>query len=999
MHDLCSEFRQATFPSPADTERLSVGSTRWREVCIDSDNNQDSPAVELLTDIPEAKAFLDSLFGNSPFLTSICLAEPAFVAHLLETGPVTTVREETQRIDELDVTAGTLTQISRELRIAKRRVALAIAAGDIGGIMPLEDVTGALSGFAECAIRCAARAALADAAAKGRIELADPSDPAKDSGYVILALGKLGSGELNYSSDIDLVVLFDPARVRGAQPEQMQKTFIRMTRELVRLLDERTADGYVFRTDLRLRPDPGATPIAVAVPAAEVYYESQGQNWERAAMIKARPVAGDIEAGKAFVDWLTPFVWRKNLDFAAIQDIHSIKRQINAHKGGSTVNVAGHNIKIGRGGIREIEFFAQTQQLIWGGRVPELRVKQTLVALDRLNDVGQVDEETVEELETAYRFLRTVEHRLQMINDEQTQTLPDAEGELRHLAVFLGFEDTASFSAELVRHLRNVENRYARLFEDAPGLGGDGTGGGNLVFTGSDSDPDTLETIHNLGFERPESVDAAIRGWHHGRYRATRSVRSRELLTELVPALLKCLGRTPDPDATFLKFDEFLSGLPSGVQLFSMIQAQPHLLDLLAEIMGEAPRLADVLSRRPSLLDAVLSSDFLDPPPSIGALVAELESRFARDRDFEGILDSARRWANDRRFIVGLQSLRGVLSPTDAAWALSDIAESALAAIKPATEDEFARRHGRIEGEAFCTLAFGKLGGHEMTPTSDLDLVFIYPGEGEESQSDGERPLSRTHYFARLGQRYINAISAPTAEGTLYEVDMRLRPSGNAGPIACSLNAFVQYHENESWTWERMALTRARPVNGPKELRDRIEDELKRLLTMPTDPEKLRNDVAAMRLRMAESHPTDQLWSIKHLRGGLVYLEFIVQYLQLRHAREHPRILSPNTWRAIRNLSAACILDAEAADKLTDGLSLWQALQSQLHLTMNMDPENAPKTRMPLALQEHLARLGGVESFADVEAIIRRNAETVHELFLDIVGLPDPSAEPPPAIP
>lgn len=870
------------------------------------------------------------------------------------------------------------------MRVAKRHIALATACGDIAGILDLDAVTGALSEFAEATLQAATRSALAQSAAAGRLTLADERDPAANSGFIVIAMGKLGAGELNYSSDIDIITLFDPERVAGCAPENAQKLFIRVTRELVRLMDERTKDGYVFRTDLRLRPDPGATPLCVSLPTAEVYYESQGQNWERAAMIKARAVAGDIAAGSEFLDWLTPFVWRKNLDFAAIQDIHSIKRQINAHRGGARIRAEGHNIKIGRGGIREIEFFAQTQQLIWGGRLPALREAATLSALDQLVDAGQVTADARDDLAAAYRFLRTVEHRLQMINDEQTQTLPEDDAGLDNLAHFLGYDDRGRFSSDLLNHLRNVERHYARLFEEAPSLGDEA--GGNLVFTGGESDPETLETLSRLGFQKPENADAAIRGWHHGRYRATRSTRARELLTEMMPHLLQCLAATPDPDSAFQKFDEFLAGLPAGIQLFSMIHSYPKLLDLLAEIMGEAPRLAELLSRRPGLLDAVLSSDFLNKPGAMLSLTRDLDARVARERSFEGVLDAARRWANDRRFLIGLQSLKGIITPPEAAWALSDVAETALATLKPHVETSFAERHGVIPDETFCTIALGKLGSHEMTPTSDLDLVFIYPGEGEETQSDGERPLSRTHYFARLGQRYINAIAAPTAEGILYEVDMRLRPSGNAGPIACSLGAFESYHEKDAWTWERMAMTRARPVNGPAPLRRRVAEAIRQILTMPTDREKLRAEVADMRQRIDATHHTEELWSIKHLRGGLVDLEFIVQYLQLRHAVEHPGVLSPNTWRAIRNLEEAGFLAPGDAAHLKQALDLWQALQSQLHLSISMDPDKAPNARMPEGLRHHLAELGGVESFEDVETMIRDTARNVFDVFSRLIG-------------
>ena len=501
---------------------------------------------------------------------------------------------------------------------------------------------------------------------------------------------------------------------------------MRLTRDLVRLMEERSRDGYVFRSDLRLRPDPGSTPLAISVLAALTYYESIGQNWERAALIKARPVAGDREAGDAFLKRLSPFIWRKNLDFAAIRDIHSIKRQINAAKGGGTFAVAGHNIKLGRGGIREIEFFVQTQQLIWGGREPSLRASATTQSLSSLAESGRIAEDTAEQMTDAYRFLRRVEHRLQMINDEQTHTLPaDGEG-LGALAVFLGYADEGAFARDLTAHLRRVETHYAELFEDSPALSVPGTG--NLMFTGVDADPDTIKTLKRLGFEKPETVDSVVRDWHHGRYRATHSTRARELLTELMPALLEALAMTARPDDAFLVFDEFLSRLPVGVQLFSMFYSKPYLLDLLAVIMGATPRLARHLSRRPTVFESVFSPGFFDAPPGTDGLSGELSRLLAGARDTEDVLDCSRRWANDRRFQVGVQSLMGRLAPRPAARALSAIAKAAVQCLLASEEDAFSAVHGRVPGSDMAVLALGKLGSRGMTPASDLDLIFVYSG-------------------------------------------------------------------------------------------------------------------------------------------------------------------------------------------------------------------------------------------------------------------------------
>ena len=356
-----------------------------------------------------------------------------------------------------------------------------------------------MSDFAEATLSAAVAHLLRQSARAGAFSLLHTDDPEHSSGLVILGMGKLGSRELNYSSDIDLIVLYDPNKFEMADASALHDHVVRLTRNLIRLMEERSTDGYVFRTDLRLRPDPGSTPIALSVVVAETYYESLGQNWERAAMIKARPVAGDRAAGAAFLKCLDPFIWRKSLDFAAIRDIHSIKRQINAHRGGGRVAIAGHNIKLGRGGIREIEFFVQTQQLIWGGREPRLRSAATVDSLLALADGGQIDRRTADELIDAYRVLRRVEHRLQMIDDEQTHSLPDSSEGLRDLATFLAYDDVDAMTRDLMATLRSVESHYADLFEDAPTLSVPSAAAGNLVFTGGEPAPEPLDTIERLG--------------------------------------------------------------------------------------------------------------------------------------------------------------------------------------------------------------------------------------------------------------------------------------------------------------------------------------------------------------------------------------------------------------------------------------------------------------------------------------------------------------------
>jgi glutamate-ammonia-ligase adenylyltransferase len=935
----------ALLPRPGDDARARLGLERWREAAGQCGDPGLAAFAASFAEEPAGRALLAAVFGNSPFLGRCLLLDMDTVRHLLAHGADAVFAEVVNGVHQSATDDADNNRLMQTLRVAKRRAALVIALADIAGIWSVDQVTGALSAFADACIGVAAAHLLRRAVEAGDLRLPSPAEPAHGSGLVILAMGKLGACELNYSSDIDLIVLYDRDKVDYRGNRTVQDFFVRLARDLLRILQERTDAGYVFRTDLRLRPDPASTPLAMSVAAAETYYEGMGQNWERAAMIKARAVAGDIAAGELFLRRLKPFVWRKHLDFAAIQDIHSIKRQIHAVKGHRDIAVGGHDIKLGRGGIREIEFFAQTQQLIWGGRNPALRQPQTCEAIRALAEAGRVVARTADDMIDAYRFLRRVEHRLQMVDDRQTQTLPPAGPELDAIARFAGFPDADAFAAELLRHLGNVEDRYAELFEEAPPLGGPG----NLVFTGTDNDPETVATIAGMGFGDGASVSNVIRGWHHGRYRAMRSTRARELLTEITPKLLESLARTAHPDVAFARFDGFLARLPAGVQLFSLLYANPGLLDLIAEIMGGAPRLAEHLSRHAYLLEAVLARGFFDPLPAPERLRAELGEALRQGNDYQDMLDIVRRWTKDRQFQVGVRVLRHVADAEGAGASLSDIADAALAALQPRVELEFTRQHGRLPGDGIAIVALGKLGSREMTVTSDLDLIFIYDmpaGQVSEEAwnshpSDGAKPLAPIHYYARLAQRLINAVTAPTGEGRLFEVDMRLRPSGDQGSIASSIEGFRRYQEESAWTWEHMALTRGRVVAAAPGLARRIERVLRAILARPRDPMKLAADVRDMRARIAQQYPGDRFWDIKYRRGGMLDVEFIAQFLQLRHAAANAEVLRPNTTEALRRLAATGFVDRDVADELVAAAALWHRLLGAMRLTIGATPDDA----------------------------------------------------------
>ena len=931
-----------------------------------------------------AVALLSAIFGNSPFLGRVALSDVAYLPRLFADRPDHVLAEMLAALErDLDAAAD-VDEAMMRLRVARRRAAFLIALADVGDAWDLNHITKALSQFADAAIGGAVRWLLRNAARRGELRLADEAQPEAGSGLVILGMGKLGANELNYSSDVDLIALYDEEATPYIGKRTAQDCYIRLIQALVKMLQEPTRDGYVLRTDLRLRPDPGVTPVIVSMLGAEQYYESMGQNWERAAMIKARPVAGDLSAGKGFLDRLQPFIWRRNLDYAAIEDIHSIMRKIHNHAGDGEVSamIEGHNIKLGRGGIRDIEFFAQTQQLIMGGREPTLRASATCDALDALASGGWIDGAVAEEMTSAYEFLRQVEHRLQMIGDEQTQTMPRTADGIAHLACFMGHDGEASFRGALLRHLNRVQHHHGMLFERAPAA----PGAANLIFTGTDDDPETLEKLAAMGFEGVQGASTTIRGWHHGRYRALRSTRTRELLTALLPALLQAIADTANPNATLGRFDRFLSNLPAGVQLFSMLAARPQLLELLAEIMGSAPRMANYLAENSNVVDAMISAEFLAAPPTLTVLQAEFAEELEAAKDFEDVLDLTRRRVKERKFQIGVQILGAAIDADRSGAGYADLAEAALASLLPHVREAFAKgeRHGAIDGGAMAILAMGKLGSREMTGESDLDLIFVYDYPDDDSVSDGPRPLMAQQYFSRLCQRLINAMTVPTAEGKLYEVDMRLRPSGNSGPVATRFEGFGDYQRNEAWTWEHMALTRARAIAGDGALVDRVRGTIAEVLCRPRDRTTIAGDVVAMRQRLIRQTGRNGggLWDLKMARGGLLDIEFIAQFLQLAHAHAKPEVLHPNTCKALSNLARADCLSRGQADDLIAASGLYRDLMALCRVAVagDFDPSTAPRGMVNTVL-----RIAEVSDLAQLERRLTESQARVFAAFQDIV--------------
>ncbi len=865
-----------------------------------------------------ASDFILGVAGCSPYLARLISRYPETARLALSSSPEASLARAVdaawRAADEGEAGAQ-----MKALRRAKADAALSTALAEISGAATTMESAARLSRFADAAVGSAVRMALRQTEKMG-FRPAQAERPEEGSGLVVLAMGKHGAFELNYSSDIDLVVLFDKASPALGAGDEAKRVAVAAARAMVSRLNDQTADGYVFRTDLRLRPDPGVSAAAVSVGAAEAYYESHGQNWERAAFIKARAAAGDIGVGEDFIRRLRPFIWRKYLDFAAIEEVHAVMRQIHAGRGAGEADFFGADLKRGRGGIREIEFFVQAQQLIAGGKNPALRARATLEAMAALTQAGNVERETAAALQERYCYLRMVEHRLQMIADEQTHRIPINEDDAARLAAFLGEVSLETFEERLTGVFRSTHQLTAPLFKPEERQGPKAP---SFSFTGVDNDPETIAALKALGFERPEQIADAFRRWHAGETRATRSTRARALLARVTPQLIEALARAGAPDDAFAAFDGFLRGLPAGVQIFSLFLNRPDVFDRLIRIMTASPYLAREVARRAHLAESLIESRWPDAAPSAEMLRGKLAARLAAADDHEQILNGVRRWASEESFSISAQLLADLIRPDDAAARFTAVAETSLAELYDAAVAETERQFGRIDGE-IAIIALGRLGAKAMTAASDVDLMFVYEA-AENARATGDAKLDAVTYFARLVRRYLAAVTTPTEEGVLYEADMQLRPSGAKGPAAVSLAAFRQYYGADAWTWELMALTKARVIAGGEAIARRVEAEISAVMARPRDPATCARDVDAMRERLKSAKPAIGPWDLKAVVGGFVEIDFTVQYLILTHPLAMAGAIRSDLPSAINALEAGGVLSAAQAADLREASRLFEA--------------------------------------------------------------------------
>ena len=939
---------------------------------------QGREALGAALDTDAGRTFFSFLCGNSPHLSLLLQRDPEFTESLVTEAPGALAGRVRSELAGADA-AMDRDDLMTFLRRRRNRVAVMAAAFDCFGIWGVMDCAELLSDMADHAVRLTARHLLLD-----RVRRGDLQAPAGERwGYFVLAMGKHGSRELNYSSDIDLIVMYDPDAVRYTGRRTMSDCFVRVTQDLARILQTRTGDGYVFRTDLRLRPDPSSTPVAITVDFALDYYDRFGRTWERTALIKARPVAGDLTAGAAFLERLSPFIWDEALDFTSVEEIRSMSQQIHDFHGHGAVKAPGHNVKLGRGGIREIEFFVHMHQLAYGGRNRRLRGPRLLAMLETLDRLHHVMPRETAVLRDDYLWLRQVEHRLQMINDAQTQKLPESDDGMEHIAAFLGLESAAELTSRVERIAGEVHDLYRARF-NVPETEQDITAS---ILEGPDENPDAVAKLEAAGFTDPLTAITTFRGWAEGRHASTGSERARTIIREILHEIVDAVGKTPDPDRALARMDRFLANLPEDISFFSMLRANTWLLNLIAVVMGSAPRMADILGANPRLLQAVPEPSFFLPLPGRERLAQDLDERLQGRGDPAERAEQVTAWAGDRRFQVGVQALQALVTVDEASTSLSDVAAVVIDALFRDAVAGLQELHGPAPGGGCAVVALGKLGASEMTFESDLDLLFVADAEAA-AQTAGPEAIDALGFYRRAAGELIAHLRTRSTYGQLYEMDGRRRPAGAGEPEVLTLDEFRDRYAAAPAS-DLMALTRAGVLCGDADAAEAVTAAIGGALARPRDPEPLLQAAAGRRAASAAAHRSGDPFDLEHARGGLTDLETCAQYLQLRRAHESPQVLARAAAACFEALGGAGVVTDGEAQTLAAAVRMQRTLQALLRLTWRRD---APVSGAPATLRLKLASALECDGFEALEAKLRRTQEAACTIVERRIPSPAPPA-------
>jgi glutamate-ammonia-ligase adenylyltransferase len=900
-------------------------------------------AIPDLAELPQAVAeSLPRVWAASNFVAQQCLRQPTLLSDLAQEDLQQDYGWETYR-DRLTEKLQSITQESdlmRELRQFRQREMVRIIWRDIAGWAELMDTTRDLSHLAEACI---------DAALTKLYGWeCEQSGTPQDSGgnpinLVVLGMGKLGAWELNLSSDIDLIFAFaEEGEIKTGRGLSHSEFFARLGRRLINVLDQQTADGFVFRVDMRLRPFGDSGALAISFAGMENYYQIHGREWERYAMIKARVVGGDRQAGEELMAMLKPFVYRRYLDFGAYEALREMKTLISREVKRKGME---HNVKLGAGGIREVEFIGQLFQLIRGGRDSKLTARKILKVLKHLGEADYLPAFAVEELTAAYIFLRTVEHRLQEYEDRQTHVLPqDETGRLR-LAYSMDYEGWESFLAELDAHRQRVQGHFEQVFEAPQTEQGD-EGAADLtgVWLGTLDESTSIQILEQAGYEAAEPLWQKLSEIRQSRAYHALSSQGRERLDRLMPLLLGAAGQADQPDQTIQRLLDLVSKIERRSVYLALLVENPLALSQLVRLSSASPWISHFLKQYPLLLDELLDPRSLYAPPDHPELVAELSRRLlgVSMDDQELVMDILRQFKHANVLRVAAADIVEALPLMKVSDHLSWIAETVLDEALEQAWHHLTARHGRPplkgEGKGFAIIGYGKLGGLELGYGSDLDLVFLHGAESETEMTDGDSPLALQVFFARLGQRLIHVLTAYTPAGLLYEVDMRLRPDGASGMLVSSLKSYEAYQRDKAWLWEHQALVRARPVAGDRAIGERFQTIRRAILAQPRDEAELRQGILDMRRRMREELDGSKAneFDLKQGVGGIVDIEFMVQFGVLAHAHSHPALLDyTDNICLLAELAKVGLMPEEDAKQLTDAYRLYRceahrrALQEQ----------------------------------------------------------------------